>query len=267
MPIEKLKTKSAAPKKPTVKKPIKPKPKKEKICRDIALPNKVIVDVKEMGIADLGLTDKEARYVFWYTNPEYMDSFQVKARAAVKAGYSPESARYTAYKLHEKINVIEAVNRLLAARRNDVKEEYEKIIRLRMSRLSYKVSDYYKKVTIFEKNPITEKLEEKEIEVLKDLSELSEEQIMAIDGVDYKGSNVTRKVYQFADREKTMSELTSIYKSLYGGPAGDGNDDGEATLEIIRERLTIKTTLREAKDEISRIAGFSQERFGLAQEL
>ncbi|MCL2174457.1 MAG: terminase small subunit [Treponema sp.] len=261
----KSKTKTATEKKPAIKKPL---PKSKKETKEIALPDKVVISAKDLGLEDLDLTDKEIRYVYLFTNPEYTDTFQVKARAAVKAGYKAETARITAVQLHGKPKVAEAINRLLEYHRNEVKEEYELIIRRRMARIRYNVADYYKKVTIFEKNPITEKLEEKEIEVLKDISELTPEQLLAVDGVDYKGQ-AGRKVFQFADREKSMSEMTAIYKSLYGGPAGDGNDDGEATIELIRERLTIKTTIRKSKDEISNIAGFIQDRGGsiLAQEL
>jgi hypothetical protein len=140
----------------------------------------------------------------------------------------------------------------------DVKEEFEHIIRARIARVHYNVADYFKKTTISEKNPVTGEWESREIEVLKDLSELTQAQQLAIDGVDYKGM-AGRKVYTFPDREKSMSEIMSIYNKLFGGPVNDNNDDGEATMEIIQERLTVKMSARKGKDEISRIAGFIED--------
>jgi hypothetical protein len=237
------------PKKPTTKK----KTAADKLPKVKKLPDGAVFDFSELGLDDLKLTVMEARYVFWYTNPDY-DTFQHKTRAAVKAGYKPDSARWSAYELHSKPKVVEAIRRLMDPLKIDVKEEFEHIIRTRIARIHYNVADYYKKIIITEQNPETEEVEEKEIEVLKDLSELTPAQLLALDGVDYKGM-AGRKVYVFADREKSMTEMMAIYNKLFGGPANDNNEDGESTMEIIKERLTVKMTARKGKDEISKIAG------------
>jgi len=232
------------------------------VKKPLKKPPKVIdVEYSNLGIDDLGLTIKEARYVYWYTNPD-SDTFQNRSKSALKAGYSQNYARQTAYFLHGKKNIDEAIRRLMEPLKIDVKEEFEHIIRTRIARIHFNIADYYKKVTIAEMNPLTKQLEQREIEVLKDLSELTPDQLLAVDGVDYKGM-AGRKVYQFADRDKAMSEMMILYYKLYGGPANDNNDD--ETMEIIRERLTVKVSAREGKDEVGRIAGligggvFSQE--------
>jgi phage terminase small subunit len=243
MPVKAKPT--AKNKKPAVK-AVKKSPKE-------APPQGIVVDYSNLGIDDLNLTPKEARYVFWYTNPD-SDTFQNRARSAIKAGYSQDTARSSIYIFHVKKNIAEAIRRLMEPLKIDVKEEMEHIIRARITRIHFNVADYYKKVKIPEKNPLTEEWEEREIEVLKDLSELTPQQLLAVDGIDYKG--VTgRKVINFADREKSMSEMTTIFNKLYGGPANDNNDDGEATMEIIRERLTVKLSAREGKDKVGKIAG------------
>jgi hypothetical protein len=257
---------------------VKPKPKpkkatpKKKTAADKPhkvkkLPDGAVFDFSELGIDDLKLTAMEGRYVFWYTNPDY-DTFQHKTRAAIKAGYKPDSARWAAYGLHAKPKVVEAIRRLMDPLKIDVKEEFEHIIRTRIARIHYNVADYYKTITVMEQDPKTEELVEKEIEVLKDLSELTPQQLLALDGVDYKGM-AGRKVFIFADREKSMTEMMNLYNKLFGGPANDNNDDGEATMEIIRERLTVKMTARKGKDEISKIAGFIEDSSGgnIVQEL
>jgi len=242
--------------KPTAKKK-KPAVKAVKKTPKEAPPQGIVVDYSNLGIDDLNLTPKEARYVFWYTNPD-SDTFQNRAKSAIKAGYSQDTARSTVYFLHGKKNVAEAIRRLMEPLKIDVKEEMEHIIRARIARIHFNVAEYYKKITIKEKDIATGEFVEREIEVLKDLSELTPQQLLAVDGIDYKG--VTgRKVINFADREKSMSEMTTIFNKLYGGPANDNNDDGEATMEIIRERLTVKLSARKGKDEVGRIAGIKDD--------
>jgi phage terminase small subunit len=239
----------------------------KKEAKKYTLPDGAALDYSALGLDDLKLTEKEKRYVFWYTNPDY-ETFQVKSKSAVKAGYKPDSARYIAYQLHGKPNVAEAIRRLMEPLKVDVKEEFERMIRSRIARIHYNVADYYKKITIIETDPETKQPIEREYEVLKELSELTPEQLLAVDGVDYKGMT-GRKVYIFADRERAMSDMQAIYNKLFGGPANDNNDDGEATMEIIRERLTLKIAVRKEKDEISRIAGFvpGKEESQLVHEL
>jgi hypothetical protein len=258
MAAVKPKQKKATPKKKTAA---------DKSLKVKKLPDGAVFDFSELGIDDLKLTATESRYVFWYCNPDY-DTFQNKTRAAIKAGYSPDSARWSAYELHAKPRIVEAIRRLMDPLKIDVKEEFEHIIRTRIARIHYNVADYYKKITITEQDPETKELVENEIEVLKDLSELTSQQLLALDGIDYKGM-AGRKVFIFADREKSMIEMMNLYNKLFGGPANNNNDDGEATMEIIRERLTVKMTARKGKDAISQIAGFIEDSSGgdIAQEL
>jgi len=236
-------------KKPPAAKTVKKPPK--------TTPQGIVVDFSNLGIDDLDLTPKEARYVFWYTNPDY-DTFQNRAKSAIKAGYSPNDAGKAAYFIQGRKNVAEAIRRLMEPLKIDVREEYEHIIRRRIANIHYNVADYYKKITIKEKNPVNGEWEDREIEVLKDLSELTPQQQLVIQSVDFKGMT-GRKVYVFADREKAMSEMMTIYNKLYGGPANDNNDDGEATMEIIKERLAVKVSTRKGKDELSRIAGLIED--------
>jgi len=242
--------------KPTAKK-TKPAVKAVKKSPKEAPPQGIVVDYSNLGIDDLNLTPKEARYVFWYTNPD-SDTFQNRGKSVIKAGYPPDNARIIAFQLHGKKNVAEAIRRLMEPLKIDVKEEFEHIIRARIARIHFSVADFYKKITIKEKDLATGELVDREIEVLKDLSELSPQQLLAVDGVDYKGMT-GRKIYQFADREKSMSEMMTVYNKLYGGPANDNNDDGEATMEIIRERLTVKMSARKGKDAIGKIAGLIED--------
>jgi hypothetical protein len=230
-------------------------------------PAGVVIDFSALGLDDLKLTPKEGRYVFFYTNPEY-DTFQNKAKSAVKAGYKKESARIIACQLHTKAHVAEAIRRLMDPLKIDVMEEMQKIIRIRIARIHYVMSDYYKKMTVIEEDPDTKKEVSREYEVLKDLSELTPEQLLAVDAVDYKGM-AGRKVYVMADREKSMSEMMALYYRLFNGPTGGVNEEGEETMEIIKERLTEKLIARKSKDEISKIAKFGGDspNTALIQEL
>ena len=122
-------------------------------------------------------------------------------------------------------------------------------IQEKITRGDYKVKDFYETVEY-----VNEKTGEpiKKL-VLKDIEDLSDDQQLCIDGIDVKGQQGTM-IYTLPDREKVRDSLISLVKKMEEKD-NDGDDEDEETIEVILERLTVKKTIRQAKDETSRTSG------------
>ncbi|GHV91200.1 hypothetical protein AGMMS50268_17030 [Spirochaetia bacterium] len=248
--------------------PVAKKIAKEKTGNNlISLPDGQIVDLSALGLDDLKLTLKEKAFVFWYTLPG-SDSFQSQTKAAVKAGYKTTSAFQVGYQLRQKPEIITAIHRVMDEKvKNDVDEVYSQIIELEKHRLFFDIKDFveFKSVTMG-----VDKDGEPIIvtgEYLKDIKDLSREQRMAIDSIDYKVSGAqAMRVFNMADREKAIAFFKELKKLVN---SADGGDNGEEeTLEIIMERLSVKKTTRKVKDDLSKVASLVEMPKGdLIQEL
>jgi phage terminase small subunit len=251
------------------KKADKPEKKDEKPKGQInTLPDGSILDLATLPIGDIKLTDKETRFVFWYTYPG-TEAFQNQTRAAVMAGYERKYAFAQGYKLKNKENVAAAIKAILDTKlKADLGEEYHKIIEKKKIRAHFDIGDYVRA----RPREVTGKGPDGEPETviitaedLKDLSELTPEQRMAIDGIDYKGPQAV-KVYLFADRERAMTDLINLYQKL-NGPIDENAYDFEATTEIIKGQLAMKIAVRRKKDEIAKEADFMKSTGPLIEEL
>jgi phage terminase small subunit len=242
----KTKAKTATSKKISKKAPVKAPPAKKKDLG--ATPDGAVLDLSTLGVDDLKLTPKEKLFIYWYCKPG-TDSFQVQTRAAIKAGYKSNTAYAAGYNLRKKPEIASAIKRVMETYVGiDVEEEFQNMLALQKKRIHYDIGDYYKEVVIN-----ADKEQPEVIEVIKNLHELTPEQRMAIESVDFKGKDADRKVYMMADREKSISFIMNLRKQLNSQIADDG-DGEEETMEIIMERLSIKKTVRRNKDEISKIA-------------
>lgn len=230
------------------------------------LPDGSIIDLSTLPIGDIKLTDREARFVFWYTYPG-TDAFQHQTRAAVAAGCKKESAYVRGCELRKKDNVASAIKKIVDSQfKVDLEEEFHKIIQLKKARVHYDIGDYYHKIekpigTDDEGNSITVTVED-----LKDLADLTPVQRMAIDGIDYKGQQAAIRSYLMADRDKAMNDLIALYQKL-NGPVNENEYDFEATAEIIKGQLAMKVTARKRKEELAKTADFMKASGPLIQEL
>lgn len=227
------------------------------------LPDGSILDLATLPIGDIKLTDKESRFVFWYTYPG-SDAFMNQTRAAIMAGYKQKLAYNQGYKLKNKENIGAAIKRIMDAKvKADLEEEYYKIIELKKRRAHFDIGEFVaqrEKVVPLNKDKSITIL----VEDLKDLKDLTPEQRQIIDGIDYKGPQAV-KVYLFADRERAMTDLINLYQKL-NGPIDENAYDFEATAEIIKERLALKITARKKKDEIAEKADFMKSSGPLIEE-
>ncbi|MGF7108229.1 hypothetical protein [Treponema pedis] len=212
------------------------------------LPDDAVLNTDSLDIGDVKLTEKEKRFVFWYTYPG-TDAFQVQSRAAQRAGYKDYTRE--GYRLRTKETVAKAIKHVLdSTLRINLEEEFHKIITLKKVRVHYDIGDYVetKERTLYTKlgEPYSVISEE-----LKDLTDLTPEQRMAIDSIDYKG-NDGKKVYVFANRDKAMNDILAIHKAITGGEEESEEDNIEFTAEILKEGLRVRATTTRKKKEAMR---------------
>jgi hypothetical protein len=229
------------------------------------LPDGSILDLTTLPIGDIKLTDKEARFVFWYTFPG-TDAFQHQTKSAVMAGYKRENAFVQGCKIRQKEHIASAIKKIMDSKvKANLEEEYHKIIELKKRRIHFDLGDFVeiKNKTIpvgKDGDTITITVED-----LKDLADLTPEQRSVIDGIDYKGPQAVR-VYLFADRERAMSDIINLYQKM-NGPIDENAYDFEITAEIIKEQLAFKVTARKKKEEMAETAGFMKTSGPLVEEL
>jgi hypothetical protein len=238
--------------KKTAKKPRKPKAKSP--ANEFSMPDGAILDTSTLDIGDNKITDREKRFVFFYTYPG-TNAFQCMARAAARAGY--KQFHTEGYKLRNKPNVAAAIKFVMDTKiKIDLEEEYHKILELKKRRAHYDIGEYVRKVN--KTIGVTKEGDKIEVTVedVKDLEELTPEQRQVIDGIDYKSTQGIR-VYNFADRDKAMADLINLYNKA-SGTTDENAFDVEMTAEIIKGNLSVKVAARKKKEELCKAADFAK---------
>jgi phage terminase small subunit len=247
----------AAPTGKAEKKTEKPSKKAAERVKKTSVPEKgEILDFASLGIGD-GLTEREKRFVYYYTFPGDKATFMNQTRAAEKAGYKGRWLFNTAYQVRRKPNVDAAIKSVLSSKvAVDLEEKYQKALETLDQRAFFNLADYVKQKTMTVKTGKDE-YSEIEYEGFKDLAELTPQQLEAVDGIDYRGVNGTR-IFVMADRVKTLIDIINIRNKI-NGTQNDDDFDVEATAEIIKapqEQLAVKLTMRKKKEELSHDAGY-----------
>ena len=232
------------------------------------LPDGTIIDLDSLDYGeDAKLTLQQKRFVFWYTYPDNI-GFMCQAKAARLAGYSPARVANAGYKLMRVPEVQKAIKMVLDLTvKTDLVEQYHQTFERLKIQAHYNIADYYKKETRFRKETINGKEVDipYDIEVLKDLDELTPLQLKAIDNVDYRSQKGIR-VYVMGDRYRAMQSLIDMYNKVYGDKEKDGFDV-TLTAEIIKERLSARIEIRKKNAEASRNAeGYFDAPSSLPQE-
>ncbi len=216
-----------------------------------------ILDTSTLDIGENTATEKEKRFIFFYTYPG-TDAFQVQAKAAARAGY--KDAHRTGYSLRKKENVAAAIKYIMDTKvKIDLEEEYHKILEMKKRRIHYDIGEYVKKTTKIIRVGKGDDAQEYEeiVEVFKEMDELTPEQREVIDGMDYKGQQANVKVLNFADRDKAMADILTIHNKINGGTDADGFDV-ELTAEIIKGNLAVKIGTRKKKQDMINNADFME---------
>ena len=206
------------------------------------------------------LSDKEKRWVFWYTFPGDT-GYKNGHNAALLAGYAKTAASCIGSRHKARPEIQKEVNRILKTlRETKLADEYDKIIDRKISRANFNIKDFYKRVMRIDadtKMPY-------EVEVLKDIDELDPELQELIDGVDYKSQRGIR-VYNLPNRDKSMDDIVRLYRESIGKTDSD-EYDVEAVADIVKDRLSLKMTVRRKNDELAAQAGILDAPAGLPEE-
>jgi hypothetical protein len=195
--------------------------------------------VLDLSGIDNTLTDRAKRFVFFFTYPG-TDCFQSKIRAAIRAGYAKKNAVSSGYKLCQNPVIKKEIERLSGMYASETLDSaYRRYINTLETRAFYDLSDFVSGATF------------------KPIEEIDPEKRLCLDQVvlNTKGEILG---YTFGNRKSAMSEIKNIYEKIHNLDIDDGEDD-ELTMEIIKERLTVKMVARKETDEISRIAGLKDE--------
>ncbi len=245
------------PKTPTNNKNTSNSAKNTKGKELIAKPSeKAILDTMTLDVGDIKLTEKEKRFVFWYTYPgdsnNPNDAFQIQSKAARKAGY--KNPVQTGYKLRRKENIAKAINIILDKKiRINLEEAYHKVLEAKKARAFFDIADFVEVKSKLIKTPSGE-VYEVDVEELKNIKDLTPQQRQVIDGIDYRGVQGIR-VYEFANREKAQNDLLNLYTRIKQ-EENDGDFDDEFTYEAIKEKLTIKCSVRNKKQQMAQSVDF-----------
>jgi phage terminase small subunit len=206
------------------------------------------------------LSDKEKRWVFWYTFPGDI-GYKNGHNAALLAGYAKTAASCIGSRHKARPEIQKEVNRILKTlRETKLADEYDKIIDRKISRANFNMKDFYKRVERYD----TETKKTYKVEVLKDIDELDPELQELIDGVDYRSQRGIR-VYNLPNRDKSMDDIIRLYRESIGKADGD-EYDVEAVADIVKDRLSLKMTVRRKNDELAAQAGILDAPAGLPEE-
>jgi hypothetical protein len=206
------------------------------------------------------LSDKEKRWVFWFSFPGDV-GYKNGRNAALLAGYAKTAASCIGSRHKARPEIQKEVSRILKTlRETKLADEYDKIIDRKISRVNFNIKDFYKREARIDpdtKIPY-------EVEVLKDIDELDTKLQDLIDGVDYKSQRGIR-VYNLPNRDKAMDDIIRLYRESIGKTESD-EYDVEAVADIVKDRLSLKMTVRRKNAELAAQAGILDAPAGLPEE-
>jgi hypothetical protein len=177
-------------------------------------------------------------FIVYYVTPG-QPAFHNAMRAALKAGYKETVAKSDIYTFLRRAEIQKIIKKNESLAHAAIHEAALRALELKQRRAFYDPTDYFeeKEITIAGKDGGEYT---KSIIGLKPLPEMTPEQRMCIDGVEFKSqSNIP--VYLMADRERELNDIIKIDRELSRSVS---DTDGEETREIIMERITIKETKR-----------------------
>ena len=170
------------------------------------------------------LTEKERRFVFWFTHPG-TDAFQHKKRAAIAAGYAPKNSAITGYKLSRRPQVIKEIEKVSKSINSEtIGFLFNKYMNTLETRAFFDPADFITGTTF------------------KKIEDIPQEKRICLEQPIFdRNGNVIG--YQLTNRRTAMAEIGELYEKMTGGAIGNGQD-AEETKEIIMERVTIRREKR-----------------------
>nr|WP_298680911.1 terminase small subunit [uncultured Treponema sp.] len=229
-------------------KPKRQRKSKPKDTFSVTLEDGSVIDLDSFDYGDVKLTQKEKLFILWYTYPA-SSSYHDSAKSARKAGYSQKNARMSGYNLRHNPKIAPLIAQFdKDVVKTGIEDAYHRIIQRKIARSEFKGLDFYNI-----ENHIAENGKIHTSVTIKKPEELTEEQKLCIDGLEFVGQQSIPN-YKLPNRTAEENKLIELYEKING----EGNKEGfevETTAEIIKGNLQVKTKLIRANAEITELSG------------
>jgi len=228
-------------------KPKKRRNSKPKDTFSITLEDGSVIDLDSFDYGDVKLTQKEKLFILWYTYPA-SSAYHDSAKSARKAGYSQKNARMSGYNLRHNPKIAPLIAQFdKDVVKTGIEDAYHRIIQRKIARSEFQGLDFYNI-----ENHIAENGKIHTSVTIKKPEELTEEQKLCIDGVEFVGQRSIPN-YKLPNRTAEENKLIELYEKING----EGNKEGfevETTAEIIKGNLQVKTKIVKANSEITELS-------------
>ena len=229
-------------------KPKRQRKSKPKDTFSVTLEDGSVIDLDSFDYGDVKLTQKEKLFILWYTYPA-SSSYHDSAKSARKAGYSQKNARMSGYNLRHNPKIAPLIAQFdKDVVKTGIEDAYHRIIQRKIARSEFQGLDFYNI-----ENYIAENGKIHTSVTIKKPEELTEEQKLCIDGLEFVGQQSIPN-YKLPNRTAEENKLIELYEKING----EGNKEGfevETTAEIIKGNLQVKTKLIRANAEITELSG------------
>lgn len=212
--------------------------KTEKESFSVTLDDGSVIDLTSYDWKDVRLSRMQKLFIFWFTYPG-SPAFHESAKAARKAGYSEKSARSSGYALRQNPEILSLIQEFDARFQSSIDDAYKRIIRRKIVRAEFDAASFYRfsdEGDVFLKNP----------------DELTEEQKLCIDGIDFAGQKSIPN-YKLPNRTAEENALIALYEKAHGQENKDGYEV-ETTAEIIKGNLQVKTKVMSINAETALVS-------------
>lgn len=220
---------------------------KAKETFSVTLEDGSVIDLDSFDYGDVKLTQKEKLFILWYTYPA-SSSYHDSAKSARKAGYSQKNARMSGYNLRHNPKIAPLIAQFdKDVVKTGIEDAYHRIIQRKIARSEFQGLDFYNI-----ENHIVENGKIHTSVTIKKPEELTEEQKLCIDGVEFVGQRSIPN-YKLPNRTAEENKLIELYEKING----EGNKEGfevETTAEIIKGNLQVKTRVVKANSEITELS-------------
>ena len=228
-------------------KPKRQRKSKPKDTFSVTLEDGSVIDLDSFDYGDVKLTQKEKLFILWYTYPA-SSSYHDSAKSARKAGYSQKNARMSGYNLRHNPKIAPLIAQFdKDVVKTGIEDAYHRIIQRKIARSEFKGLDFYNI-----ENHIAGNGKIHTIVTVKQPEELTEEQKLCIDGIEFVGQHSIPN-YKLPNRTAEENKLIELYEKING----EGNKEGfevETTAEIIKGNLQVKTRVVKANSEITELS-------------
>lgn len=199
---------------------------------------------------DCNLTDRQKRFVIWFTCPG--KTYHNAMQAALKAGYTKNTATVESARMRRMPHISALIKKFDDVYvRESIDDFFHTALQTKITRASFDIKDFYERRTYTDTDG-----NEREYIGMKAPSDLTPEQRKCIDGI--RINNNGSPSYEFADRTHETEFLMKLKKELDGADKDDDSFQVETTAEIIKGNLQVKTKVIKANAEITELSDLKQ---------